>query len=174
MDNLTIDSGDNGQSRCLTSVLYMQKSFVGANSKVSFNYRVEGRACVSSFLGCDGLSFLVDDIQVLDHIGSSFQWKTFTTNLTAVSPIVRSWISKIQGEPSWDWCWDPDVTLYAKVCISIAQLVTFHIYVSKKGCLHKFSTPFLSRNLIPSLTLCACVEMSETQTYVPLLLFRIQ
>ena len=58
------------------------------DSKVSFDYRVDSRDCSRpGYLGCDGLSFFIDSLQVLDYAGNQFQWTTKTYNLTKVSKL---------------------------------------------------------------------------------------
>lgn len=86
-DNFTLNSGDNTQTRCMTSVLLIpQKEFVMDNSQVSFDYHVDSRNCRSpGYLGCDGLAFYIDNQRMLDFQGNQFQWSTKTYNLTVVN-----------------------------------------------------------------------------------------
>ena len=63
------------------------KKFVVPDSRVSFDYRVDGRKCrhPTFLMGCDGLGFFIDDKQVVNYTGSVFFWSTVTFNLTTVS-----------------------------------------------------------------------------------------
>ena len=72
----------------MVSVLLITRKFVMDDSKVSFDYRVDSRGCSRpGYLGCDGLSFFIDSLQVLDYAGNQFQWTTKTYNLTKVSKL---------------------------------------------------------------------------------------
>ena len=85
-DNYTLESGDNGRSRCLVSVLLMTKKFVLTNNSVSFDYRVDSQDCRHEvFGGCGGLGFFIDGQQVLQYQGNQFHWVTKTYNLKKVS-----------------------------------------------------------------------------------------
>jgi hypothetical protein len=83
----TLESGDNSKTRCMSSVLSMRKQFVRENSYVKFSFRVEGRKCYSSYIGCDGLIFYVDNKQVMVPKGNQFVWKTAKYNVTTVSRV---------------------------------------------------------------------------------------
>lgn len=87
VDNLTIESGENAQTRCLNSILIMKKKFVLQSNSISFDYRVDGRKCFNRYFGCDGLGFFINGLQVMDYVGSNFQWNTFNTNVSAVSTL---------------------------------------------------------------------------------------
>ncbi|XP_031559408.1 UPF0577 protein KIAA1324-like [Actinia tenebrosa] len=80
--NDSLDSGDNSKTKCMSSVLTMRKQFVEPNSYVQFEYRIEGRKCYSSYVGCDGLAFYVDNTEIMTFTGNQFVWKIAKYNVT--------------------------------------------------------------------------------------------
>jgi len=65
--------------------MIIRKQFVAQENYIKFTYRVEGRQCYNNYVGCDGLSFYVDNTQVLKAEGNVFLWKEVRFNVSAVS-----------------------------------------------------------------------------------------
>ena len=121
----------------MVSVLLITRKFVMDDSKVSFDYRVDSRDCSRpGYFGCDGLSFFIDSLQVLDYAGNQFQWTTKTYNLTKVnklnlfftrdSPISKLYLKRV----AWNsYKTSKLVALYLKITkITKITKIRFHIY----------------------------------------------